>query len=295
MRPKSAFKSVLLLMLTCVSAGAARAYVFDALDVSSKARGMGGAWTAGADDASAVFYNPACLAGMESADVTASYLRPNGQDFESLTFLAGAAPLGPSHSLGLSWRRFAVEYGGQNLLDESTFSFAHGLVLLKDIHSTLSVGYALNVYVLEFGQTDYVDLGRETTYGVDLGFLGTLRDRTRIGFMLKNLNEPSVGKVTREPLPQWMSAGVSYTPYYGVVTELDLRKLRGEDAEVHMGMQFGLTPFLDLRFGFQTGPNSLTGGFTARIKPVEIDYAYSSHSVLPGTHHLSVRGLVLGK
>lgn len=289
-------KSVLLVLVVwCVSVGAAGAYVFDALDVSSKARGMGGAWTAGADDATALFYNPACLVEVGGTDLTATYLRPNGQDFESLTFLGAAAHLGTAHSLGLSWRKFGVEYGGRSLLDESTLSLGHGLVLLEDIHSALAVGYALNVYVLEFGRTEYVDLGRETTYGIDLGLLGTLRERTRIGFVLKNVNEPSVGKVTREPLPQWMSAGVSYAPYYGVVTELDLRKLRGEDVEVHMGMQFGLTQFLDLRFGFQTGPNSLTGGFTARIKPLEIDYAYSSHSVLPGTHHLSVRGLLLRK
>jgi len=276
-------------------AGLSDAYVFDAVDVSAKARGMGGAWVAVADDATAISYNPACLAGPAEGSVICSYTRPNSQEFESLTYLASGIRLGSRQGLGVSYRKFGVEYGGKNLLDESTWSLAHAFTLMKDIHSSLALGYCLNVYTLEFGRTENIDLGRETTYGVDVGFLGTLRERTRIGFLLKNVNEPSIGKNTKEPLPQWITAGVAYSPYYGVLTELDLRSVRGEDVEVHMGMQFGLTRFLDMRFGFQTGPNSLTGGFTARLDrvPVEIDYAYSSHSVLPGTHQIAARFLEL--
>ena len=289
MRTRNIF---LWLIIMGAWAGVSHAYVFDAIDVSSKARGMGGAWTASADDASAIFYNPACLAGSVGADITASYLKPNGQDFESLTFLAAAVPIGSSQGVAASYRKFGVEYAGQDLLDESTLTLAHSITLMQDVHSSIAVGYGLNIYMLEFGRSQYVDLGRETTWGVDVGFLGTLRDRTRIGLLLKNLNQPEIGKNDSEPLPQWIAAGVSYKPYYGVVTELDLRGLRGEDIEAHMGMQFGLTQFMDLRFGFQTGPNSLTGGFTVKVAPVEIDYAYSSHSVLPGTHHISVRGFL---
>ena len=284
----------LWLMMLCLWAGLTQAYVFDAIDVSSKARGMGGAWVAGADDATAIFYNPAAILVADRGCVSASYLKPNSQSYEGLTFLAVGMPIKHSQSLAVSYRKFGVEYGGENLLDESTVSIAHGLMLMSDIHSSLALGYCLNIYSLEFGRTQYFDLGRQTAYGLDLGFMGTLRDRTRIGFLLKNINEPSVGKVVEEPLPQWITAGVAYSPYYGVLTELDVRALRGEDAEVHMGMQFALTQFLDMRFGFATGPNSLTGGFTVKVAPVELDYSYSSHSVLPGTHHVSVRGFFLG-
>lgn len=283
----------LWLVMLCFWAGLAHAYVFDAVDVSSKARGMGGAWVAGADDASAIFYNPAALLVSGRANLTASYLRPNSQNFESLAFLAAAKPMW-NQTFAMSYRKFSVEYGGEDLLDESTLSLAHAIMLLKDIHSSLAFGYCVNLYSLQFGRTENFDLGSQTTAGLDLGFMATLRDRTRIGFLMKNVNEPSVGKVTQEPLPQWITAGVAYAPYYGVLTELDVRGLRGEDAEVHMGMQFALTKFLDMRFGFGTGPNSLTGGFTVKVKPVEIDYSYSTHSVLPGTHHVSLRGLFVG-
>jgi hypothetical protein len=269
-------------------AGGSVAYVFDSIDVSSKARGMGGAWTASADDATAIFYNPSALVLVASPDAYASYFRPNSQDFESLTFLAFSIPVRSGHAIGLSYRDFGVEYKDKELLGESTLSFGYALCLMEDIHSELYLGANLNLYSLEFGSTGTMDLGEETTIGVDLGFLGILRQRTRLGFLMKNINEPSLGKGTKEPLPQWISAGVAYEPYYGVVTGLDVRSLRGEKTEIHMGMQFAVTEFMGLRFGFQTNPNSLTGGITAGVDPVRIDYSYSSHSVLPGTHHVAI-------
>lgn len=268
--------------------GVSGAYVFDSMDVSSKARGMGGAWVAGVRDATAMFYNPAALAVTDSRNAYASYLRPNSQDFESLTFLAMSVPLRENHSLGFSYRQFGVEYLDKKLLGESTFSGAYAVCLMKDIHSELYLGGNVNIYSLDFGSTGTMRLGEETTLGVDLGFLGVLRQRTRIGFFIKNINEPSVGKGNREPLPQWISAGVAYEPYYGVLTELDVRSVRGENTEIHMGMQFDVTEFLGLRFGFQTQPNSLTGGLSVGVEALEVDYSYSSHSVLPGTHHVAL-------
>jgi len=279
---------VLWLASLVLLAGVSVAYVFDSMDVSSKARGMGGAWVASVDDATAMFYNPSALALVGSPDVYASYLKPNSQDFESLTFLAFSIPVGSNHAIGLSYRDFGVEYKDKKLLGESTLSLAYGLCLMKDIHSELYLGGTFNLYSLEFGSTGTMDLGEETTLGVDLGFLGILRQRTRLGFLVKNINEPSVGKGAGEPLPQWISAGVAYEPYYGVVTELDIRSLRGEKTEIHMGMQFAVTEFLGFRVGLQTNPNSLTGGITAGVEPLEIDYSYSSHSVLPGTHHVAI-------
>ena len=281
-------------ILLCVATlylciGGAYAYVFDAMDVSSKARGMGGAWVASADDATATFYNPACLLEVDSRNVYGTLLQPNSQDFEMLGFLAYSMPLGAGQSVGASIRGFGVEYEGVDLLDERTVSLAYAVSLMKDLHSSLYLGGTLNVYSLDFGSTGTIDLGGETTYGIDVGLLAVLRDRTRVGFLLKNMNEPSIGEANKEPLPQWISAGVSYRPYYGVVTEFDLRSLKGEDLELHMGMQFAVTEFLDARFGFQTEPNSLTGGFSVRVNRLGLDYSYSAHTVLPGTHHVAVR------
>jgi hypothetical protein len=80
-----------------------------------------------------------------------------------------------------------------------------------------------------------------------------------------------------------------------VVTELDVRTMRGENVEILVGMQFAVIEMLDVRVGFQTEPNTLTGGFTVKVRSFEVDYAYSSHSALPGTHHVALRGFLGGK
>jgi len=279
---------VIWMVFLTLFVGMASANVFDTMDVSSKARGMGGAWTANAFDAAAIFYNPACLPEVASADVYASYLRPNNQSYTGLTFLGFSFPFRTQHSIAIGYRGFGVEYEGVDLMNESTLSLAYAAPLLKDIHTALYIGGTVNVYSLEFGDAGDQDLGSQTTVGLDLGLLGVLRDRTRIGLFLHNINEPSVGRNISEPLPQWVSAGISYKPYFGVVTELDVRSVRGKDVEIHMGMQFDVTDYFGMRFGFQTKPNSLTGGLSVGVAPVEVDYSYSSHPVLPGTHHVAI-------
>lgn len=276
---------LLLMMLTGASA-----YVFDSIDVSSKARGMGGAWAAGGGDATAVAYNPALLMEVERLSIAVSYLQPNQQAFESLAYAAFSFQSWRKQRMAVAVRHFGVEYMGSDLESETTLTFSHAFPVLKDIHSRLYIGYCLNAYMLEFGATQTLDLGSETTFGLDVGVLGVLRERTRLGLFLRNVNEPSVGKYRSEPIPQWITAAVSYQPYYGVVTELDVRTMRGESVEILMGMQFAVTEMLDLRVGFQTEPNTLAGGFTLKIRSFAVDYAYSSHSALPGTHHVALRG-----
>jgi len=285
---KFALYALLLLMMAACASG----HVFDSIDVSSKARGMGGAWTASCDDATAVSYNPALLLEVSRMSVAFTYFQPNQQSFESLAYAAFSFPVWRKQRMAVSLRHFGVDYQGQDLESESTLTFSHAFPVLKDIHSRFYVGYGINVYMLEFGRTENFDLGNENSLGLDLGLVGILRERTRLGLYIRNVNEPSVGKYREEPIPRWVSVGVSYQPYYGVITELDLRSQRGENVEVLMGMQFAVTDMLDLRFGFQTEPNTLAGGFTLKIKSFEVDYAYSSHSALPGTHHVSLRAFL---
>jgi hypothetical protein len=280
-------------LLFMMYAGAS-AYVFDSIDVSSKARGMGGAWSASGDDATALAYNPALLMEVKRMSVAVTYLQPNQQNFESLAYAAFSFPSWRKQTMAVAVRSFGVEYQGRDLENETTLTFSHAFPVLEDIHSRLYIGYCLNAYMLEFGATQTMDLGSETSFGLDIGVLGVLRERTRLGLYLRNVNEPSVGRYRSEPIPQWITAAVSYQPYYGVLTELDIRSMRGEDAEILVGMQFAVTEMLNLRVGFQTEPNTLAGGFTLKIRSFEVDYAYSSHSALPGTHHVALRGFLGG-
>src|SRR4029077_18615845 len=125
--------------------------------------------------------------------------------------------------VGFGFRRLATSYQDQSLDEQNTFSVGHGFNLYKDVSSTVSVGYGLNLFSLKFGPTvtEY-DPGSATSFGIDLAARVTLRNRTAIGFMAQNINNPTIGNNDVEDLPRRVTGGVAYSPYAGVVTTLDM-------------------------------------------------------------------------
>ena len=265
---------------------ASAAGVFDNLYVSPRARAMGGAFVAVSDDETAVFTNPAALAGQEGIGLYGSYVDLYGYDFLDLGSVALRLPT-KYGTIGVGGRILAVEYGGVDLERETTLAVAHGFTVMEDIHSSLSLGYAVNLYGLSFGAEDLSgeDLGDATTVGLDVGVYGTLRSRTSFGFMLKNFNNPKMGEPDAEDLPRWFTAGVAYNPYGGVKTSLELQKQDTQDLRACFGLEFDIADYLTLRGGIQNQPNRLSVGFGTHWRMVRIDYSYTSHAELPGSHH----------
>src|SRR3954469_1042779 len=93
-------RSVLLMMLGLLGAAAPSAFAQSAPPIGVRAAGMGGAFTAVADDGSAPFWNPAGLASGTFAGLT---LDGNSFDRQSGLFFGFATP-----PLGLTYYRTAA-------------------------------------------------------------------------------------------------------------------------------------------------------------------------------------------
>lgn len=263
--------------------------VFDDYDPSPRMRAMGGGACALADDGSALFYNPAGLAQLQDYRLFSSYHRPYGLDFMEHLAASVTVPLPRYGVASLGFEGFGVTYEGQDLSSENTFSFSHGLTLMQDIHSSLSMGYTLHLYSLELGESVSGEaLGSAQALGVDFGILAVLRGRTRMAAVIKNLNRPRMGEGYREDLPRHLSLGIAYQPYPGVVTVLDLDKKFGQETRMNGGLEAEIVSFMALRFGVQTKPDRLMGGVGFNYQGVHLDYALVNHSVLPLTHQLAV-------
>ncbi len=278
--------TVVLLLLPC-AAGASG--VFDNLILSPRARGMAGAFVAVSDDETALFTNPAGLAGQEGYGIYGSYVDLYGYDFLDLGSVAARIPTAWG-TFAVGGRLLSAEYQGVDLMSEYTFAVGHGFTLMEDVHSSLSFGYAVNLYGLSYDALSVggEDLGSANTLGLDVGVLGTLRGRTRFGFFMKNINNPKLGDPDAEDLPQWFTAGVAHSPYGGVETSLELQKQDDEDLRACFGVEFEVGDYVSVRGGLQNQPNRLSVGFGTHWQGIRVDYSYTSHAVLPGSHHFAL-------
>ncbi len=290
MRAARAAVTLAVVAVLLAPSWACAAGVFDNLILSPRARALGGAFVAVSDDETAIFTNPAGLAQQENIGVYGSYVDLYGYDFLNLGSFAATVPTATKGTFGVGARLLSVEYKGVKLENEYTVAFGHGFTLMKDVHSSLSVGYALSIYGLSFDAESVggEDLGSASTFGIDIGVMGTMRGRTTFGFFAKNINNPKLGDPDADDLPQWFTAGVAYEPYGGVNTTLEIQKQEDEELRTCFGLEFDITDYITLRGGLQNQPDRLSVGFGTHWQAVRIDYSYTSHATLPGSHHFGL-------
>jgi len=272
--------------LAAVPAGA----FFENTAVSPRSRAMGEASVAVHDGAFAAFLNPAQLGGLENGELAATYVQPFRLDFTDFFYLGAGLPVSAKYgNLGIGFSHFKVGYDGADLLKESQITLGHGFKMYEDYHSRVDFGYALNMYHVELGESvSGIDPGSDTAFGIDLGFMMTLHKRTRMGFQVKNLNNPNIGRDVEE-LPRRLLAGISYEPYDGVVTTFEFDNELGRKVQYHGGLEMKVVPVLALRAGIITNPNKLSAGFGVYVKGFKVNYGFSTGGgTLDSTHQFGL-------
>ncbi len=276
---------IILILLSGASAQAA----FDDLRPSARARGMGNAFVGLADDATAVFYNPAGLSQLSQIQLYTTYQKPFSLDFLKYFGVAAAFPTAKYGTFAISAQQFGVDYRGVELENELTMSFGHGISLMNDIHSSLAFGYTINYFQLKFAESvGGVAASDQGALGLDVGVFASIRSRTRLGFSIKNLYPAEFGGTVKKELPRKFSFGLSYEPYRGIITMAALEKKVGYDTRALAGIEAGIFDFALFRIGFQSYPNNLTTGFGLKFKGGEFDYALAYHPVLGITHQFAI-------
>ena len=97
-----------------------------------------------------------------------------------------------------------------------------------------------------------------------------------------------MGESQKHEIPQTLAAGLSYIPYQGVITAVDLKKNWEGKTELRTGVEVELHPMLCLRMGVRNNPASYSFGAGFNIFGIILDYGASTHAVLDMTHHFSV-------
>lgn len=321
--------AVLLSLFFALGAFAVPAYAtkyageFLKLGVGARALGMGGGpFVALADDASALYWNPAGLAHVERGEM----LFMHAEQFGSLAnhdFLGFTQPLGTSgrsSAVGAGLIRFGVDgilitrdafddLNGNGRWDEGEpirpdlfrtgSNTEYGLLLsyAREVNDNLAVGG--NVKLVRQGLLDNTSFGM----GLDLGALLRLDGGFTVGARLADATTTRISWDTgrRESIQPTLILGSAYsrgldrlgavTAAVGLSSSFDGRKEASQvsggawGSDLQAGLEYWYARSVALRLGMDAG--NMTAGAGLRHRGLGADYAFLSHDELDDTHRVS--------
>lgn len=250
------------------------------MGAGARALGMGGAYVAAGDDATAGYYNPAALGWSCGTQLSGMYTLGLSED-RSLNYVAGshrfdwgALGLGLV-TAGMSDIPFYAEGASRSA---ETFDYGDLAVMLHGAYATDIFALGATVKYLHQGlNADIAGDDGVDGFGVDLGAAVQPIDWMRFGVAMKDLASEVGSDEDANDIPMNLRAGVAVMPLQGFTFGFDLDQVIDEDdLKYHAGTEFAFPLNEDfggaLRLGLNDG--DLTAGLGLRVKFLEFDYAF---------------------
>ena len=252
----ASFVAFLSCVLVCAATAPAQAQTSDQVGV--RALGMGGAFTAVADDSTATWWNPAGLASGAYFSAMLEYAHPEGGEGDGLRGISVAFP-----ALGLSYYRVprpsSTASTGSNPAsrqDEGSLS-VFGATVGQSFGRHLVVGSTVKIQHVD-GDSDM---------GLDIGAMAAFGP-AKLGLMVRNVTEPQFGEGLQTfTLQRQARAGGSFTGTTGGVIGsvtvsfdadlLDVPTFRGDERRMALGGEVWLR---GRYLGFRGGASRSTVG-----------------------------------
>ena len=262
------FKNFITILILSVCAGVC----FGQFDPGARSHSMGNASVGLSDDVWAIFSNVGGLSQLDRSEVSFFYSpQPFGVPELSLQAVALALPT-TFGVIGVSGKRYGFELYREF---SGSLSYANNI-------SQVGIGVALVYHSITIQ-----NYGSASTLGIDIGFHIPIIERLNLGFSAKNINAPTLGS-SKEKLPQIFSTGLVYRPIEKFSICADYQKELRYDASPRFGFEYWMVEEVALRGGVSNEPSLFTGGFGVRYLLFQVDYAFSSHQELGGTHQVSI-------
>ena len=276
--------------------------------MGARGPGMGGAFAAAVDDASAPYWNPAGLVRTRGKQVLAA-LAPLSLDRQQSSTSATVNVRGEL-AFGFAWLHAGVDRiegrTGSGIpigsIEDAENAFL--VAVARTLGSRLAVGFTVKILDQRIDVPGWQE-AKATGNGLDLGLQFRLSDRLFLGAAARNLGARLDWKVqrggqqassTEDDLPRILVAGLAYRPFSALLLAVDFNQ--SDDAFANLGAEWTVNPLLTLRGGFHRLPDddhsagSLTAGLTLRPmrnQALQFHYAYAADPLDAGER--SVFGL----
>lgn len=293
--------------------------------IGARALGMGGAFTAIADDAGAGWWNPAGLALLERPNVQMTHAEMFGSIVKH-DVISGALPIGRNggrSSVGLTVIRLGVddiqvtrdaleqETGGLVRVnpDKVRLESAYDLGILFSYARGLGQAWALGGNVKMIRQS-LVDEGSSFGIGADLGLLWFPGSATTLGLRLADITTTQIKWDTgrQETVAPTVTVGGQATKdvdfLKGTITgaadvQMAFENLGDADqfssgsfsGNLHAGVEYWYNSAVALRVGTNAGHFAAGAGVRFRLGALQrfgVDYAFLDHDELDSTNRVSL-------
>jgi hypothetical protein len=301
---------------------------FISIGVGGRALGLGGAYCALADDASAGYWNPAALCRVNFPEIILMHDERFG-GLLNYDFGAVVIPFGLEGSFGVSLmrlgvdgipdsRKAGVDAAGNYILNEQFQNFVNidydrityfnsadwAMYLTYANRFSNGILYGINLKVLRRTITEFTAHG----IGFDVGAFYSLTDNWFIAANLQDITTTLVSwsNGTNELISPTLKFGTAYyfelfsgriAPTVDVDMRFENRKFSSNvhlgpiSLDPHFGLEYDFKKSIALRIGY-SDVRQITLGAGLHLRKLEIDYSFARFSKtndLGDTHRISIR------
>lgn len=281
---RKAALSLFLLYTVSSAHGAA----FDRIGVGARAKGMGDAFCAVADDVTAVYWNPAGLAKVKASGLSVMYRDLFGLGLIDYTYAGYAQPGFGKGAVGFTWIRLATSNSVDYLkYSENTYMFAYGFSL-GGAFKAMSIGAGVKYYFVDYDQ------GKASGMGADVGLRIQAAKNLTIVAVGQDVNCPKIRYQTGydDTMDPNYKLGLNFTNTF-VNVSADLDQLKQPRPKLHLGLE---KPLFRNTFFIRAGGYNVTesiwnitfGAGLKVSKAFALDYAFEMHPELGNSQVFSL-------
>jgi hypothetical protein len=270
------------------------------IGVGPRAIAMGEAFCAVADDASAIYWNPAGLTNIENHQLY--FMHDEWLQSVKHDFIAYAQALNANKAFGLAADSVFV-YGMEKRPDETLNDLTDPQNLFDSLDlagiisysQKLTPGIAIGANLKIINQR--IDADSAWGFAFDVGGLHNIRKNMKLGWNIQNIGMPITFLSKGYQMPLNLKIGVSYNmDKYNTLIAFDVNQPIDNYLSASAGVEYTYK-MIALRAGYKyklggndLGPLSgLSAGFGLKINNIEGDYAFVPYSELESyTHKISL-------